>query len=81
MDPSKIRYYEFYYFDESRVVPYIINRIKMDCEHYEGYYEFIYGKYNGKTAVYYTYYSDNKQYTNIFEQNQQVLSLRKSSLC
>ncbi|MFA6777331.1 MAG: hypothetical protein WCR80_02630 [Bacilli bacterium] len=80
VDPSKIQYYDFYYFDESLVVPRLINRIKLDCEHFKGYYEFIYGKYNGTTDIYYTYYSDNKEYTNIFEQNPRVLSLKKTNL-
>lgn len=67
VDPTKTQYYEFDHFEESHVVPYLINKIKMDTQHYEGYYEFIYGQFRGRPDVYYTYYSNNKDYINIFE--------------
>jgi hypothetical protein len=80
VDTSKIRTYDFCDFEESHVVPYIINKIKMDCQHYRGYYEFIYGKYNGTSDIYYTYYSDNEEYLNIFKPSVLSLSPKRTNL-
>lgn len=34
-----------------------------------GYYEFVYGEVDNKKDIYYTFYSDNKKYKNIFNEN------------
>ncbi len=70
VDPEKTQYYRFYDFGNAPGVKQIINKIKTNCEAFSGYYEFIYGKVNGKAKVYFTSYSDNPQYLNILKNNQ-----------
>lgn len=66
-DYENIECYEFNGYELNSRVPSIILKIKKDCEFISGYYEFAYGEVKGKKGVFYTFYSDNEKYRNIFK--------------
>ena len=67
-DSQRIKYYHYLSFDDQiRTAPREINEIKEICQYFRGYYEFAYGEIRGLKDIYFTYYSPNDKYINIFE--------------
>lgn len=66
-DSSKIRQYIFNSFYHYNDVPRDILDIKEICQYFKGYYEFAYGSIRGEEKIYFTFYSSDEAYTNIFE--------------
>lgn len=67
-DRSRIKDYTYISFDDYIVgAPKAIQQIKNVCQYFRGYYEFAYGKIREVNNIYFTYYSNNPKYTNIFE--------------
>ena len=63
-----INSYRFMSFDDNDSnVPRIIREIKEMCQYFRGYYEFAYGEIRGIKDIYFTFYSPNENYINIFE--------------
>ncbi len=75
-DPKKIENCYFRDFEIISQIPNsipieIIEKIKEYCHNFKGYYEFIYGSSTGKEDIYFTFYSDIKDYRNILEKLEQ----------
>ena len=67
-DSSLIRTYRFSSFDDyTTFTPDLIKQIKDICQYFSGYYEFAYGEIRNKKDIYFTFYSKNGNYINIFE--------------
>lgn len=65
---SRIKEYTYISFDDYIIgAPKYIQQIKDVCQYFRGYYEFSYGKIRGVSNIYFTYYSNNPKYINIFE--------------
>ena len=67
-DSNEIEQYRFISFDDCGIkVPSNIKEIKEICQYFRGYYEFAYGKIRDRKDIYFTFYSSNSEYINIFE--------------
>ncbi len=65
---GRINTYRYISFDDLiPQTPSKINEIKEMCQYFKGYYEFAYGEIRGIKDVYFTYYSPNENYINVFE--------------
>ena len=68
VDPKKTRKYESFDFEDELIgAPKIIKEIKDICQYFKGYYEFAYGSIRGEKKIYFTFYSSNDEYINIFK--------------
>ena len=67
-DATRIKRYEYENFDDYTLgEPRIIKEIRDMCQYFNGYYEFAYGNIRGENNVYFTFYSSNEEYINIFK--------------
>ena len=67
-DISKVERYSYDSFEEYTLgEPRIISEIRDMCQYFKGYYEFAYGNIRGENNVYFTFYSSNEEYINIFK--------------
>ena len=73
-----IKTYDFTEFNDYCFnVPAIIKEIKKMCEFFQGYYEFAYGKIRDEKDIYFTFYSKNKKYINIFGGDEEKCKILK----
>lgn len=67
-DSNRIKQYKFISFDDFQMnLPKGISDIKNICQYFKGYYEFAYGKIRGENNIYFTFYSNNSEYINVFK--------------
>ncbi len=65
---NRINSYRYISFDDKiSDAPKIIDDIKEMCQYFRGYFEFAYGEIKGAKDIYFTYYSSNDNYINVFE--------------
>ena len=66
-DPNRIKQYNFFSFEGGERAPQVIYEIKKVCQYFKGYYEFAFGEIRGEKDIYFTFYSPNENYINIFK--------------
>ena len=67
-DAKRIMHFESNDFDNTLYeAPKVIREIKEICQYFRGYYEFAYGSIRGVKDIYFTFYSSNDEYINIFK--------------
>lgn len=67
-DPKRISQYIFTSFhDKVWGIPRDIAEVRDICQYFKGYYEFAYGRVRNEEQIYFTFYSSNEHYTNIFK--------------
>ena len=72
-DPKRIQQYIFNSFqDKVWGVPRDIAEIREICQYFKGYYEFAYGRVRNEEQIYFTFYSSNEHYINIFKGGRQL---------
>lgn len=72
-DPKRIAQYIFTSFhDKVWGIPRDIAEVRDICQYFKGYYEFAHGRVRNEEQIYFTFYSSNEHYTNIFKGGKQL---------
>ena len=67
VDIDRVKQYHFISFEDyQEKLPKELKEAKDLCQYFRGYYEFAYGSIRNYSDIYFTYYSNNEEYINIF---------------